>query len=199
MTLPRCELRGWDRMWCGDSCMVLLALIARLQALKKPDRPVGLKNQGATCYMNSFLQQLYAIPSFRNRLLELDDTSEDLGRSPLFQLQVLFGYLRISQKKYYDTKPFCTSFTDYDGQPVRYSPPVAVTSCCTALMQRVRVRFAAQSRRTSTNSRTCCLTSSRASTRRQGTSFETRWAACLRTRSSRSKATTSACVRSRST
>jgi ubiquitin carboxyl-terminal hydrolase 34 len=26
---------------------------------------VGLQNQGATCYMNSLLQQLYLIPDFR--------------------------------------------------------------------------------------------------------------------------------------
>ena len=63
------------------------------QALKKPNQPVGLKNQGATCYMNSFLQQLYAIEDFRNHLLELEDPSEDLTNSPLFQLQVLFGYV----------------------------------------------------------------------------------------------------------
>ena len=66
------------------------------QALKKPNQPVGLKNQGATCYMNSFLQQLYAIEDFRNHLLELEDPSEDLANSPLFQLQVLFGYVPLS-------------------------------------------------------------------------------------------------------
>ena len=34
---------------------------------------VGLKNLGATCYMNSMLQQLYMIPSFRKALLEVED------------------------------------------------------------------------------------------------------------------------------
>lgn len=32
---------------------------------------VGLKNQGATCYMNSLMQQLYAVPSFRYGMLQL--------------------------------------------------------------------------------------------------------------------------------
>jgi hypothetical protein len=36
----------------------------------------------------------------------------------LFQLQVMFAYLRLSQKSFYDTLPFCRSFKDYDGQPV---------------------------------------------------------------------------------
>ena len=36
----------------------------------------------------------------------------------LFQLQVLFGYLRLSQKRFYDTLSFCQAFTDYDGLPI---------------------------------------------------------------------------------
>ncbi len=39
---------------------------------------VGLQNQGATCYMNSLLQQLYLIPRFRNALLLVDDSSQGI-------------------------------------------------------------------------------------------------------------------------
>lgn len=87
-------------------------------ALKSPNAYVGLKNQGATCYMNSFLQQLYHIPAVRDGLLDITDDQEDRAESVLFQLQVLFGYLRVSQKQYYDTKAFCYAFKDYDGTPV---------------------------------------------------------------------------------
>jgi uncharacterized UBP type Zn finger protein len=31
----------------------------------------GLKNQGATCYLNSLLQSVYMIPEFRNAILNL--------------------------------------------------------------------------------------------------------------------------------
>lgn len=32
---------------------------------------VGLRNAGATCYMNSILQQLYMVPSIRDHLLKV--------------------------------------------------------------------------------------------------------------------------------
>lgn len=34
---------------------------------------VGIKNLGCICYMNSLLQQLYMIPSFREALLNCID------------------------------------------------------------------------------------------------------------------------------
>jgi uncharacterized UBP type Zn finger protein len=33
--------------------------------------PIGLKNQGATCYLNSLLQILFLTPEFRNMILSL--------------------------------------------------------------------------------------------------------------------------------
>lgn len=80
---------------------------------------VLLHSQGATCYLNSFLQQLYHIPSFRSGLLAADDPSADPSDSVLFQLQVLFGYIQISQKRYCDTRPFCLTLKDYDGTVIR--------------------------------------------------------------------------------
>jgi hypothetical protein len=37
--------------------------------LKSPEQHVGLKNQGATCYMNSFLQQLFHVRAFSRGLV----------------------------------------------------------------------------------------------------------------------------------
>ncbi|XP_039724617.1 probable ubiquitin carboxyl-terminal hydrolase FAF-X isoform X5 [Pteropus medius] len=39
---------------------------------------VGLKNAGATCYMNSVIQQLYMIPSIRNSILAIEGTGSDI-------------------------------------------------------------------------------------------------------------------------
>lgn len=39
---------------------------------------VGLKNAGATCYMNSVIQQLYMIPPIRNGVLAVEGTGTDV-------------------------------------------------------------------------------------------------------------------------
>ncbi|XP_062303511.1 probable ubiquitin carboxyl-terminal hydrolase FAF-X isoform X2 [Osmerus eperlanus] len=39
---------------------------------------VGLKNAGATCYMNSVIQQLYMIPPIRNGILAVEGTGSDV-------------------------------------------------------------------------------------------------------------------------
>ena len=82
----------------------------------------GLLNQGSTCYMNAFLQQLFFTADFADQLLSADALGGGEGphESVLFQLQLLFGKLR-SSNKVVDTLPFCRSFTDYDGQPISLS------------------------------------------------------------------------------
>ena len=39
---------------------------------------VGLKNAGATCYMNSVIQQLYMIPPIRDGILAIEGTGTDV-------------------------------------------------------------------------------------------------------------------------
>ncbi|XP_077003331.1 ubiquitin carboxyl-terminal hydrolase 9X-like isoform X2 [Tamandua tetradactyla] len=45
---------------------------------RPPKGFVGLKNAGATCYMNSVIQQLYMIPSIRNNILAIEGTGGDV-------------------------------------------------------------------------------------------------------------------------
>ncbi|XP_037414267.1 ubiquitin carboxyl-terminal hydrolase 13-like isoform X2 [Triticum dicoccoides] len=54
---------------------------------------VGLKNQGATCYMNSLLQTLYHIPYFRKAVYHMPTVDTPSGSIPL-ALQSLFYRLQ---------------------------------------------------------------------------------------------------------
>ena len=82
---------------------------------------VGLRNLGATCYMNSLMQQFFMIPKFRTGFLSLPNPdTENLDDNLLFQMQKLFLNLQESQKKYYNTIGFCNSYKD-NGQPINPS------------------------------------------------------------------------------
>jgi hypothetical protein len=73
----------------------------------------GLKNLGATCYMNSMLQCLFSNTVFRRRILELDHTLISQASAnnalPLEELRRLFANLRFSKAKHYDPTPFVSS------------------------------------------------------------------------------------------
>lgn len=74
---------------------------------------VGLKNLGCTCYLNSTLQNLFMIPSFRLGVLKAP-TKEGL----LNQLQLVFAGLQHSERQYVNTKELCSAVTDWEGQPI---------------------------------------------------------------------------------
>lgn len=60
---------------------------------------VGLRNQGATCYMNSFLQSLFHLPAFRRLVYNIFTTgSEDPAKSIPLNLQRLFCEMQFSDK-----------------------------------------------------------------------------------------------------
>lgn len=88
---------------------------------RAPSGYVGLKNLGATCYMNSITQQFFMIPGFRQAILESESKEADQENSLLYQLQSLFVHLQESEQKAYDTSPFCLSFKDYEGKSMNTS------------------------------------------------------------------------------
>eukprot|EP01091_Cochliopodium_minus_P013005 TRINITY_DN4079_c0_g3_i1.p1 TRINITY_DN4079_c0_g3~~TRINITY_DN4079_c0_g3_i1.p1 ORF type:complete len:1076 (-),score=375.30 TRINITY_DN4079_c0_g3_i1:2-3229(-) len=57
----------------------------------------GLKNQGATCYMNSLLQALYHLSMFRKAVYNLPTENEKIEESIPFALQRLFYMLQFGE------------------------------------------------------------------------------------------------------
>ena len=88
---------------------------------------VGLDNIGCICYMNSIMQQIYMVPTFRYAILGCDDHEtpkpSEYGRMStkddnlLHQLQIMYTYLSFSEKEDFNPLYFCFSFKDFDGNP----------------------------------------------------------------------------------
>ncbi|KAL0719716.1 hypothetical protein Bca4012_069040 [Brassica carinata] len=77
---------------------------------KKETGFVGLKNQGATCYMNSLLQTLYHIPYFRKAVYHMPTTETDAPTASIpLALQSLFYKLQYNDTRV-GTKELTKSF-----------------------------------------------------------------------------------------
>ncbi|XP_063230650.1 ubiquitin carboxyl-terminal hydrolase 7 isoform X2 [Bacillus rossius redtenbacheri] len=76
---------------------------------KKHTGYVGLKNQGATCYMNSLLQTLYFTSQLRKAVYKMPTESDDSSKSVALALQRVFHELQFSDKPV-GTKKLTKSF-----------------------------------------------------------------------------------------
>lgn len=76
---------------------------------KKHTGFVGLKNQGATCYMNSLLQTLFFTNQLRKAVYQMPTESDDSVRSVALALQRVFYQLQFSDKPV-GTKKLTKSF-----------------------------------------------------------------------------------------
>ena len=88
---------------------------------KQPGGYVGLKNAGATCYMNAVFQQLWMQPSLRDAVLSVDavaETEEERRESVFHQFQMMFASLAASRVDHYAPRGFWRAFKDYDGEPI---------------------------------------------------------------------------------
>ena len=82
---------------------------------------VGLKNAGATCYMNSVFQQLYMVPELRDAVLSVDSTAateEERKDSVFYQFQMMLASLAATRVDFYAPRGFWRAFKDYDGEPI---------------------------------------------------------------------------------
>ena len=67
------------------------------ETCKKITGYVGLINEGTTCYMNSLLQTLYLITSFRKAIYSIPVSDSEEGKIPK-ALGKLFAALQLSEK-----------------------------------------------------------------------------------------------------
>ncbi|CAG8519826.1 15599_t:CDS:10 [Acaulospora morrowiae] len=98
---------------------------------------VGLQNLGATCYVNSIVQQFYMNSSFRKSLFDAPVLDDNKDESLLYQLQVVFGHLQESEKKAYEATQFCHAYRDYDGQPLNVALQMDVDEYFNGLFDRL--------------------------------------------------------------
>ncbi|XP_033937506.1 ubiquitin carboxyl-terminal hydrolase 24 isoform X6 [Pseudochaenichthys georgianus] len=71
---------------------------------------VGLKNGGATCYMNAVFQQLYMQPGLAEAFLSIEEDTDQPEESVFYQVQSLFGHLMESKLQYYIPENFWKIF-----------------------------------------------------------------------------------------
>ena len=80
-----------------------------------------MRNLGATCYLNSLLQQFFFIIPFRYGILTCaaDQVSTSKEESLIYELQVLFTNLLLSERQDFDPSLLCEIIKDYDGTSIR--------------------------------------------------------------------------------
>ncbi|XP_078574103.1 ubiquitin carboxyl-terminal hydrolase 24-like isoform X1 [Branchiostoma floridae x Branchiostoma japonicum] len=71
---------------------------------------VGLKNGGATCYMNSVLQQLFMTPGIPEQLLGVESSTQSASDGILHEAQRIMAHLQGSMVQYYTPEHFWNSF-----------------------------------------------------------------------------------------
>ncbi|CAH8348830.1 unnamed protein product [Eruca vesicaria subsp. sativa] len=100
--MPLGELNDPTRGYLVNDTVLIEAEVAVRKVLdywaydsKKETGFVGLKNQGATCYMNSLLETLYHIPYFRKAVYHMPTTETDAPTASIpLALQSLFYKLQ---------------------------------------------------------------------------------------------------------
>lgn len=109
--------RFMSALGLSSSYMMLVDRAATSQA-RNSTGMAGLVNQGCTCYMNATMQQLFAVKPFRAGLLAWRQDEHNETDPAVPGLQRLFALLALTKRKAVDTRAWCNSFKDWDGNPV---------------------------------------------------------------------------------
>ncbi|CAK7224311.1 ubiquitin-specific protease ubp15 [Sporothrix curviconia] len=104
---------------------------------KKETGFVGLKNQGATCYLNSLLQSLYFTNAFRKAIYGIPTESEENQNNSAYTLQRLFYQLQTS-KVDVGTNELTKSF-GWESRHIYMQQDVQ--ELCRKLMERMEVKM----------------------------------------------------------
>ena len=89
------------------------------------DKYIGLKNFGATCYLNSLFQQIFMIPTFYSDIFKFDiyqkiKEIKNLDECTIYKMQLTFLNLKKSIMKVYPPIPFIKSFKSaFNGEPIK--------------------------------------------------------------------------------
>ena len=94
--------------------------VAGTNATRSSHGYVGLQNGGATCYINSIIQQLFMQPAVRNSILTANSEAGNAEqcRTAFNALQKVFGYLEASGRRCYYPREFLENFTHSDGSRI---------------------------------------------------------------------------------
>ena len=79
------------------------------------------------------------IPYFRYSITNADDPQKATTKpedNVLYQIQKMFMNLEYSDKKYYNPKPYCMSFKDYEGNPTNVSEQMDIDQYSNILFER---------------------------------------------------------------
>ncbi|KAJ6228950.1 ubiquitin carboxyl-terminal hydrolase [Anaeramoeba flamelloides] len=79
---------------------------------------IGLKNLGSLCYMNSLLQQLFHNLEFQKLILSLNIKPNK--ENFLYQLQILFVQLNLSENKFINPIKFLENFQLPSGEQIKF-------------------------------------------------------------------------------
>ncbi|KAK9841636.1 hypothetical protein WJX74_009141 [Apatococcus lobatus] len=112
--IPQRQLTPAEGFVVNDTLIVeVIIRLERFESFnydsKKETGHVGLKNQGATCYMNSLLQTLYNLNHFRKAVYMMPTDDEVPGKSIPLALQSLFWKLQFGDEPV-STKNLTKSF-----------------------------------------------------------------------------------------
>jgi len=84
--------------------------------LRKSSYPSGLKNLGATCYINATIQQLYSIKPIRDLLIKYKGNDKLIR-----ELSILFTRMSYSNNKFFDLHTLISNVSWWDGLPISKS------------------------------------------------------------------------------